>query len=96
MTIVTLDEVAKLAALSNLSLSNDEAEAMRSDIAKVLGYVQKLDELDLVDVPPTFQTPDPANVMAEDVVSTKDVPGSELVESAPDSKDGQIKVLKVL
>jgi aspartyl-tRNA(Asn)/glutamyl-tRNA(Gln) amidotransferase subunit C len=47
------DEVRALARLASLELDAAEIEPMRRDLARVLGYVRKLEELDVSGVAPT-------------------------------------------
>jgi aspartyl-tRNA(Asn)/glutamyl-tRNA(Gln) amidotransferase subunit C len=45
-------QVRYIAELAHLSLNEDEVSAYRADLEEILGYVEKLDELDTADVPP--------------------------------------------
>ena len=45
--------VLHLAKLASLSLSDDEADRMTSDLARIAGYVEQLDALDTTGVPST-------------------------------------------
>ena len=95
-TSVTRDDVLHLAQLSNLQLSDDETNALQADISNILGYVTLLGELDTSGVEPTYQVTDLENVMRDDVVVAHDANRDKLLELAPDQKDNQIKVPKVL
>ena len=46
-------DVANVAKLARLAFSDDEAEAMASDLEQILGHVRSLDALDTEGVPPT-------------------------------------------
>ena len=46
-------EVRKVAKLARLELRDDEIVRMAAELSAIVGYVQKLGELDLTDVPPT-------------------------------------------
>lgn len=95
-TSVTKDDVFHLAQLSNLQLSDDEAAALQADITNILGYVTQLDELDTTGVEPTYQVTDLQNVMREDTVIKHDADREALLALAPEQRDNQIKVPKVL
>lgn len=41
-----------VAKLASLSLSDEEADRMTGDLARIVAYVEQLDELDTRDVPP--------------------------------------------
>ncbi len=47
------EQVLHVAKLARLALSPAEVEAMERDLSAILGYVEKLAELDTKDVPPT-------------------------------------------
>jgi aspartyl-tRNA(Asn)/glutamyl-tRNA(Gln) amidotransferase subunit C len=47
------EEVRKVAKLARLDLRADEIVRMVGELSAIVGYVQKLDELDTTDVPPT-------------------------------------------
>jgi aspartyl-tRNA(Asn)/glutamyl-tRNA(Gln) amidotransferase subunit C len=47
------DEVRKVAKLARLDLSPDEVLRMTSELSAIVGYVQKLGELDTSGIPPT-------------------------------------------
>jgi aspartyl-tRNA(Asn)/glutamyl-tRNA(Gln) amidotransferase subunit C len=46
-------EVRHVANLARLTLGADELARMQRDLSSILGYVEKLGELDTSDVPPT-------------------------------------------
>lgn len=50
---ITKEEVMKVANLARLELSEKEAENMTGQLATILDYVAKLDEIDCQDVAPT-------------------------------------------
>lgn len=52
---ISREEVMTVAHLARLKLDDGAAEALTEDLDKILGYVQKLNELDTSDVPPTAQ-----------------------------------------
>ena len=67
MTISSKD-VLTVAHLSRLTLDEDAVARMTSELDQILGYVQKLDELDTIDVPPTAQvTVDAAPLRLDEV-----------------------------
>jgi aspartyl-tRNA(Asn)/glutamyl-tRNA(Gln) amidotransferase subunit C len=46
-------DVRKVARLARLELEPDEVARMAAELSAIVGYVQKLSELDTSDVPPT-------------------------------------------
>jgi len=55
---VTEKDVAYVADLANLELSEDERARMVRDLNSILGHVDSLSELDTKDVPPMAQVSD--------------------------------------
>jgi aspartyl-tRNA(Asn)/glutamyl-tRNA(Gln) amidotransferase subunit C len=96
MTQISTDEVRRLAQLSSLALSDDEIEALKNDITNILGYVAQLSELDTEGVEPTFQVTGLENIWREDEVMDDGITREQLLSLAPDVKDNQVKVPKVL
>lgn len=85
-----------LAQLSSLQLNDDEVNSLQQDIAGILTYVEQLDELDTVNVQPTYQVTDLENVWREDEVVEDEVTREQLLALAPDAVNNQVKVPKVL
>ena len=52
MTKFSLSDISHLATLSGLTLTDSEAEQLRSSLDSVIGYVGMLDELDVEGVEP--------------------------------------------
>lgn len=96
MTNISRDDVLKLAQLSSLQLAEDEVDGLRTDIERILAYVEQLDELDTEGVEPALQVTGLTNVMREDKVEDSSVTRESLLELAPEQLDDHIKVKKVL
>lgn len=96
MTQISRDDVLGLAQLSSLELSDNEVDILMTDLSKIIGYVNKLSELDTEGVEPTYQVTDLKNVWREDQVIDYNVSREDLLELSPESYDNQIKVPKVL
>ena len=85
-----------LAELSNFSLDSSEKQALKQDLASILRYISKLDELDTTKVEPTYQVFEMENVWRADDISPQDADRETLLALAPESLEHQIKVPKVL
>ncbi len=96
MKKVTLDEIKKLANLSRIKLGDEEAESLRGELEKILGYVDQLSDVDTKGVEPTSQVTGLVNQMRPDKEEDYGTTHGDLLKSAPDQKDGYIKVRKVL
>lgn len=92
---VSLEDVRHLAELSQIRLNKTELTSLASDIDRIVGYIDQLDELDTAGVEPTFQLTGLENVWRTDEIKPQ-LERRELLRLAPDSEDGQVKVPKVL
>ena len=52
---LTVEQVRYVAGLANLTLTDAEVERMQADLGSILGYMEKLNELDTRDVAPMAQ-----------------------------------------
>ncbi|MCL2002349.1 Asp-tRNA(Asn)/Glu-tRNA(Gln) amidotransferase subunit GatC [Candidatus Saccharibacteria bacterium] len=93
---VSKEEIKHLAELSGLTPSPAELESLGDDLAKILAYFNQLNELDTTDVEPTFQVYEMENVWRADEIVAFEAKREDLLALAPESKDNQIKVPKVL
>ena len=96
--MVTIEEVKKLAKLSHLKLSEQEAEKYQAELNAILGYVEQLQSVGIEGLEPTYQVSGNKNVVREDVVdqSLYQTTLQKLMSNAPGQIDGQLKVKKVL
>ncbi|MBH24671.1 MAG: Asp-tRNA(Asn)/Glu-tRNA(Gln) amidotransferase GatCAB subunit C [Myxococcales bacterium] len=94
-TRITRDEVARVARLARLALSDDELNALRDDLDAILGYVAKLSELDVSEVEPTTHAiPLEMPTRRDEVVQT--LSRDEVLSNAPSAEDGMFKVPTIL
>ncbi len=92
---ISKEEVEKLAHLARLQFSAEEIASMQQDMDKILGFVDKISELDLEGVEPLIYMSDERNVLRKDEVEqtiTKD----EALKNAPDKDTDYFRVPKVL
>ena len=68
MTDIDGDFIRKIAGLARLEVSDDEVERLSSDLKSILGYVEKLSEIDTADVEPLSHVHGENNRFREDVV----------------------------
>ncbi len=87
--------VDKLATLAKLKFDADEKEAIRTDLEKILGFMQKLDELDTTGVKPLVYISDAVNVLREDVV-VQNTPREAALLNAPEQDGTYFHVPKVI
>jgi aspartyl-tRNA(Asn)/glutamyl-tRNA(Gln) amidotransferase subunit C len=92
---ITLEQVRHVALLARLRLSPDEETRLQADMSSMLGYVEKLNELDTTDVPPTAQVGEPGAPMREDVVTNHPAP-DDMLANAPERRGNFFKVPKII
>jgi aspartyl-tRNA(Asn)/glutamyl-tRNA(Gln) amidotransferase subunit C len=89
------DQVRKVAKLSRLELTDAEVEEFTGQLSAILGYVEKMNELDTADVEPLAHCLPVSNVLRED--SPKESLGTEKVlANAPQRDEEFFKVPKIL
>jgi aspartyl-tRNA(Asn)/glutamyl-tRNA(Gln) amidotransferase subunit C len=97
MTQISRDDVLHLAQLSSLELSSEaEIDGLQNDISNILGYVEKLNELNTDGVEPTYQVTDLESVWRDDNIIDYGISREDLLARAPESIANQVKVPKVL
>lgn len=96
MQHISIDSVKKLAKLSALSITDDDAQVLTDELATILTYVEQLSEVDTTGVLPTYQVTGLETVTRPDTVVDYGVSQKDLLKNAPDQIDGSIKVPRVL
>lgn len=96
MADITKDTVIKLAKLSSIGLSDQEIEAMTTELSSIVGFVEQLQSVDVDGVDPTFQVTGLQDAFRADEVKPVVITREELLSNAPDQEDGYIKVPRVL
>ena len=108
---VSLNDVDYVARLANLELTSDERSRLVKDLNSILGYIDRLNELDTADVQPMAQVSDRYGVdqskqgsdrfayaNREDIHEglRKSLPHEMALANAPDSDGTFFKVPKVI
>ena len=95
MPRISTDDVAHVAKLARLHLTDDELATFTGQLDAVLDHAADVEALDLDDVPPTFHPYPLENVLRDDVVRPS-VDREEVLAQAPAVEDHQFKVPPVL
>ena len=95
MPRISTEDVAHVARLDSIRLTDDELVMFTGQLDAVLGREAAVEALDLDDVPPTSHPYPLSNVLRDDVV-TPSVDRAEVLAQAPDVEDKQFKVPPVL
>ncbi|MBF0338668.1 MAG: Asp-tRNA(Asn)/Glu-tRNA(Gln) amidotransferase subunit GatC [Nitrospirae bacterium] len=94
MTISHKD-VQHIAALSRLSLTEEEKELFGNQLNDILLYVNKLNELDTVDVTPTSHVIPLQNIFRDDTLQ-QSIALDDALANAPDRAGDFYRVPKII
>jgi aspartyl-tRNA(Asn)/glutamyl-tRNA(Gln) amidotransferase subunit C len=75
-------EVAKVASLARLAVSESDLDRMTGELSKIVGFVSQLSELDTDEVPPLAHPLDTDNVFRDDVPAAS-LTTAQALQSAP-------------
>ena len=89
--IISDETIEYVGILAKLELSDAEKEQAKSDMGRMLDYIDKLGELDTTGVEPMSHVFPVHNVFREDVVTNGDT-RKQLLANAPEQKDGMFTV----
>lgn len=95
MATISREEVAHLARLARLAVTDDELDTFAGQLDVILQAVAQVGEVAAVDVPPTSHSVPLTNVYRDDVV----VPGltrEEALSGAPDAEENRFRVPRIL
>ena len=94
---ITKKEVEYVAGLARLGVSRDEKEKFAGELSAVLEFVDKLNQVKTDKIEPTAQVTGLENVVREDKGRAKHERETEkLLNAAPETKDGYVKVKAIL
>ncbi|MBN1818802.1 MAG: Asp-tRNA(Asn)/Glu-tRNA(Gln) amidotransferase subunit GatC [Sedimentisphaerales bacterium] len=92
---IDADQVRQVAKLSRLELTGQEIEQFAGQLSEILGYFEKLNELDTSQVQPLAHCLPIHNVFREDQIR-RSLSTEEALANAPDREDEFYKVPKIL
>jgi aspartyl-tRNA(Asn)/glutamyl-tRNA(Gln) amidotransferase subunit C len=88
-------EIAHLAHLSRLAVSEEELDLFAGQLSVVLDAVARVGEAPTADVPPTTHAVPMTNVMRPDATRPS-LPRDVVLAGAPAAEDGRIRVPRIL
>lgn len=90
--------ITRIAKLSQLRLTEEECAAFAGDLSSILNYVSELNAVDTAGVAVTARAAELINVFHDDAMADvkDDAQVAELIQAAPDTEDGYIKVKAIL
>ncbi|MEO8765995.1 MAG: Asp-tRNA(Asn)/Glu-tRNA(Gln) amidotransferase subunit GatC [Ginsengibacter sp.] len=89
------DLIDKLANLARLKFNSEEKENIKKDLRQMIGFIDKLNELDTTGVEPLLHMSENVNVLREDEVSGT-ITREEAFRNAPSHDEQFFKVPKVI
>ena len=92
---ITRDEVAHLARLSRMSLSDAELDALAPQLDQILSAVARVAEVAAADIPPTSHAVPLTNVFRVDTTRPS-LTAQEALAGAPSVEDGRFRVPRIL
>lgn len=92
--MLSKDDIKKCAKLARIELTEAEEDKFLTQLSSILGYFEKLNELDLEGVEPIYQVTGQKNVFREDEV-TNPSRQTDMLRNAPEQEGGFIKVKSV-
>lgn len=92
---ITKADVEKVAKLAKLELSEEDKQKFTYQLAEIVDYISKLNELDTENVEPTYHVFGMTNVLREDHVQLW-LTQEEALKNAPAKNKGFFSVPKVI
>jgi aspartyl-tRNA(Asn)/glutamyl-tRNA(Gln) amidotransferase subunit C len=92
---ITRDEVAGLARLARLRLTDDEIDTLAPQLDVILTAVARVGEVAAADIPPTTHAVPLTNVFRADVIKPS-LAAADALAGAPSAEDGRFRVPRIL
>jgi aspartyl-tRNA(Asn)/glutamyl-tRNA(Gln) amidotransferase subunit C len=93
--MIPRETVENIAKLARLQLSEAELQKFTEQLNSILGYIEKLNELDTRSIEATSHAVEVANPLREDKIVTSEVI-DEVLKISPDHEEHFFRVPKVL
>jgi aspartyl-tRNA(Asn)/glutamyl-tRNA(Gln) amidotransferase subunit C len=92
---ISRTEVAHLARLARLAVSEQELDLFAGQLDVILGAVARVSEVAAADIPPTSHAVPMTNVFRDDEVEPS-LPREDVLRGAPDVEDDKFRVPRIL
>ena len=84
-----------MAQLARLALTDEEIDALTTELGAILEYAAEVSALDTAGVPPTAHPLPLVNVFRDDV-ARPGLPRDEVLAAAPETEGGRFRVPRIL
>jgi len=95
MAAISRAEVAHLARLSRLAVTDDELDMFAGQLDVILNSIARIGEVTAADIPPTSHSVPLTNVLREDVI-VPCLTRAEALAGAPDVAEDRFRVPRIL
>jgi aspartyl-tRNA(Asn)/glutamyl-tRNA(Gln) amidotransferase subunit C len=95
MAAISREEVAHLARLSRLAVTEQELDTFAGQLDVILQSVARVGEVAADDIPPTSHSVPLTNVLRDDVVQPS-LSQADVLSGAPDAAEGRFRVPRIL
>jgi len=92
---ITKEEIEHIALLARLSLSEEEKDLFGTQLSSILDYMEKLNELDTMDIELTSHVLSLSNVMRDDIPALS-IPREDALMNAPAHTEKFYRVPKII
>lgn len=89
-------DVLHVAKLARLSLSEGETARLADELSRILAYVEKLNQVDTDDVPPTSHPLPGQRAQLRDDAPRPGLTQEQALANAPERADGSFRVPRVM
>lgn len=95
--MLTKEEILHIATLARIGLNENDVEKYQHDLSNILDYFKKLEEVDTTGIEPIGHITGMQNAFRADKNEDFGALGKEqIMQNAPEAKDGYFKVKSVL
>lgn len=96
MSEITAEQVAHLANLARIALTDEEVEHLTTELGQIMHAVEQVSAVATPDVPPTSHPIPLQNVYRDDVLGETVLSVDEALSGAPESDGSRFKVSAIL
>ena len=92
---INIKDVEQVANLARLSFTEQEKQDFAEKLTAIVGYMEKLNEVNVEEVEPTYHVLPLLNILREDEVQPS-MERDKVLSNAPDPQQGCFKVPKIM
>ena len=95
MSKITTQTIEKVARLSRLSYTDEQAKLLTGQLRDIVTYMDKLNELDTENIEPTLNPNPTDNIFRDDKISRSLSP-KQALSNAPESESNSFRTPKII